>query len=955
MSEIHEFLKSTDLLLHSGTINLYDRITEIKKCAKGWLSGLEKNGYEHSERLEGYLDSLTKKIRDTNSISPEDLFILLCAIYMHDIGYKHNNNVVSEGHAKRSRDMILANPSEYCLGDFPIFDEKYPRVAAAVGCVCYGHSLKVSLDEIPDLFPDQVFASKQIRLRKLTALLRLADEADDPYIRSQSSHLSLRNKIPLVKIDCNTIVWYWDTDVDNDANKFQRYIDSKKRSLSSTLDYLDSIGVGKWYIVTDPQIFVPVPFMAEDPVVTFVGRSKDLEKIHLIVKEKQNGNITVIVGTGGIGKTELARMYAKKFRNAFPDGVFWASLNGSTWREEAVKIISALSQNENTYSFPDKKQAIDSVVKVFQSLKNALLIIDNLDEPEDVVNLNCSILVTTRNKSIFHFTPSDAIYELAGISIEDGITLIRKIIGSSRVDQDQIGASHIVEILGGMPLAIEIVAQHIKEVPDLTFPEHISQIRNKVEKLKIDGTDNKNVLLSLELSLDQLKTLKNGEKLQLLFEAASICATSGFTSQTLGAAADFDSLEKGEIKQLVSKLHQRSLLEFDSRSQKYSMHPLLRQIAEKNLSSNLERKTLIKRNYCIYFYHFVQMHNSDFESLIIESDGIWEALVYVVQLDGPDAQLCRKIIQELIKPYYDLINQGQFEKALGYLIITNLINIDELGEMKILVTLLEPLLDNLKVLSYQSQMWILSTISSAHGFYGDNKKAIEIQKQVLKISRDVGDKTAEENSFGNMGLAYANVGEFHKAINCYNHALKIAEQIGDLPGKARAFNSMGLSYSDLSDDWKAIEKFENALVIAQRIGDIRSEGIYFGNLGLSYAKLGKNQKAIELFNKGLEIAERFGDAQSEARYFGNLGLLYVKIGNFNEGISSIQNAIKKSLKIGDIRNAGIQLSNLGFTFAAIGKNDLARECLDDSKKMLTGLDLNHIISRIETIEKNMKI
>ena len=68
--------------------------------------------------------------------------------------------------------------------------------------------------------------------------------------------------------------------------------------------------------------------MANEPIETFVGREKDLEELHQIMVERKVAAITGAIGTGGIGKTELARMYAKRYRDKYPAGVFWATLRG---------------------------------------------------------------------------------------------------------------------------------------------------------------------------------------------------------------------------------------------------------------------------------------------------------------------------------------------------------------------------------------------------------------------------------------------------------------------------------------------------------------------------------------------------------------------------------------------------------------------------------------------------
>ena len=102
MSALHDFLKGAESKSPDPPINLYDRITEIKQSAKvDWLKDLGKNGYEHSQRLEEYLDDLTGDLRQRKLLTPEEAFVLLCAVYMHDIGYSDMAGKAQENEAKR--------------------------------------------------------------------------------------------------------------------------------------------------------------------------------------------------------------------------------------------------------------------------------------------------------------------------------------------------------------------------------------------------------------------------------------------------------------------------------------------------------------------------------------------------------------------------------------------------------------------------------------------------------------------------------------------------------------------------------------------------------------------------------------------------------------------------------------------------------------------------------------
>lgn len=334
--------------VNNDQIDLYDRIIRIKESAKTeWLVDLGKNGYDHSERLESYLNKLTKDLQDSENINPAEIFVLLAATYMHDIGYRYEDKTpYSPGHPQRSRKMIRNKWSKYHFNDFPEYNKSCPIIAEAVGMVCCGHSYSITLEKIPNNFHDATFGTLNINLRKLTALLRIADEADDPYIRFNPSK-TIRDRISLVEIGKDTIVWHWNGTTQNDVYEFQILLDEKMKSLESSLEYLSDITGRKRYLTLDPQIKRTIPSMGENPTESFVGRENDLQLLHNKMNSINAGSIIVISGIGGIGKTEFAKKYVNEYRNEYPGGIFWISLKGSTWQNEARKLINTAFQGEN--------------------------------------------------------------------------------------------------------------------------------------------------------------------------------------------------------------------------------------------------------------------------------------------------------------------------------------------------------------------------------------------------------------------------------------------------------------------------------------------------------------------------------------------------------------------------------------------------------------------------------
>ena len=133
----------------------------------GWR-GSGKTGTNIPSGWKRYLDSFTKDLRQNNRITQEEAFVLLCAVYMHDIGYRDGRN----GHGKKSREIIEPDPATYHFGDFPPYRHgacvqtapntgrgearsPLPRVAEAVGILCEGHiPYDNPLTNIRDDFPD---------------------------------------------------------------------------------------------------------------------------------------------------------------------------------------------------------------------------------------------------------------------------------------------------------------------------------------------------------------------------------------------------------------------------------------------------------------------------------------------------------------------------------------------------------------------------------------------------------------------------------------------------------------------------------------------------------------------------------------------------------------------------------------------------------------------------------
>lgn len=133
-----------------------------------------------------------------DKFNPAEIFVLLYAVYLHDIGYL----TTKLGHEKSGYGEIINNHQKYGLSRFE---------ANAVADVCYGHASEVEkpLKEISERSGvASLGQNNPMNLRFLAALLRLTDEIDNAYTRvigypDQSE--SMRHLVSFV--DINTVLW----------------------------------------------------------------------------------------------------------------------------------------------------------------------------------------------------------------------------------------------------------------------------------------------------------------------------------------------------------------------------------------------------------------------------------------------------------------------------------------------------------------------------------------------------------------------------------------------------------------------------------------------------------------------------------------------------------------------------------------------------------------------------
>ncbi|XP_045188920.2 uncharacterized protein LOC123546576 [Mercenaria mercenaria] len=236
-------------------------------------------------------------------------------------------------------------------------------------------------------------------------------------------------------------------------------------------------------------------FYPPDRVSSFVSREDELETLQDEFQRHSNGHhVQVICGLGGIGKTTLSVEYAWTFQSFYPGGVFWMSAETTEALEDSIQRLAI---DTNTVG-KDAKETLTKTLKWMSSIQDRwLLVIDNVDMEEIRSGVKELLLGAWKRNSKGHIIiTSRREAEEAGdefnVKLKDCITLdilteresaqFMTTRSGCKNDKNDHSLEILIEELGGLPLALEQAAAHIKTL-HCTFKEYLEKFNRK--RLKI--------------------------------------------------------------------------------------------------------------------------------------------------------------------------------------------------------------------------------------------------------------------------------------------------------------------------------------------------------------------------------------------------------------------------------------------------------------------------------------
>ncbi|MFD9869766.1 tetratricopeptide repeat protein [Streptomyces niveus] len=622
----------------------------------------------------------------------------------------------------------------------------------------------------------------------------------------------------------------------------------------------------------------------------FVGRSQEQRAIKAKLAEGCARRV-LVSGMAGVGKTSLVDWVTGESDThaRFSGGVIVADMYGfSANREQLARASTAYAPLLSALGVPtvEVPQNIESQAALYHrtldtlgaSGNPALLVFDNVAELSQVAELlprgtTHGVIITSRSRlgiiedvetiKLECLTPAES-QELLGNFLSPGDDRLREL---SPIRE-------IAELCGHLPLALSISAAIMKDDPDLTPTELLTELATEKTRLDFLQFGDTAVKAALHVSFVRLD-----ESLRAPFCKLSIHPGCEMSEQTAAAVL---GEEDPHARSVLRRLSQASLVSRVPGTSRWRMHDLVYLFSAEQCRETIveaERRFTFGRVAELYFQI---AHNADLTLRGVREGNtprFVEAGDALVWLDAECANL-----------------QATAQQAREF-------GMTEYAFM----------------LSMNLTMYL--------DLRGRVSEALQSAQTAYEAAGQDRNDEGQVRALNNVGVALTRQRRFEDAVLMLTKAIDAAERIGFLEGQCDATISLGAVILDSQGPAEAIPILIRAVDLARKNQDVDDMGTALTNLGNAYRQAGMISDAATAYAESLRYHRMSGNRRKEAAAYAGLGISLAQLGRLEDSTKSFQAAFPAYQEVEDEYGIHLNHLNLGHAQLKIGRVQDARKSL----------------------------
>jgi DNA-binding SARP family transcriptional activator/Flp pilus assembly protein TadD len=623
----------------------------------------------------------------------------------------------------------------------------------------------------------------------------------------------------------------------------------------------------------------------------FTGRTRELKTLTELLGRPDGVSgtivISVIAGTAGVGKSELAVHLARKVIGDFPDGQLFVNLRGYD-PDGPMPAADALAGFLRALGVPgqDIPPGADERAALYRSLlagRQVLIVADNAGSAEQVRPLlpgtpTCAVLVTSRD-ALAGLVARDgaARLDLDLLPPAEAAALLRTLIGP-RVNAEPDAATELADQCCRLPLALRVAAELAATRPAASLAGltgELADLRTRLDLLDAGGDPRTHVRTVFSWSYRHLDAdAARAFRLLGLHPGPDIepYAAAALTGAALPLA-----------RQALDVLARAHLIQ-PAAPGRYGMHDLLRGYA-RELSATVDGAQEQQAALTRLFDHYLQTTATAMDALFPAESGRRPRI-------SPSANPAPPVTDPAAA-------RAWLDAELANLAAT--------------------------VAHTAAQGWPGHAVRLAVTLFryldagGHVPEAVSIHMHAHRAAAQTGDLAAEAEALTSLGVVDLRQGRYEQAARRFREALALRRELGDRAGEARALHNLGGADLHQGRYEQAARRFREALALRRELGDRAGEARALGNLGALELLRGHYRQAARYLESTLTVCRELGDRAGEAHALGFLGTLDLRHGRYQDAACHYRQALALCREFGVRSSEAAALNGLGEVLLATGQ------------------------------------
>lgn len=689
--------------------------------------------------------------------------------------------------------------------------------------------------------------------------------------------------------------------------------------------------------------------------IPFVGREKELEILNnslVKTKETRAGNVYIITGQMGVGKTRLIQEASRNAAN-----IGYAVMLGRCIDEKAVPFLPIIEAFEKYSTMPDetskyvptglvgveqdekieligftreKIRMMEAIMRRFSQISEKqpiMLIIDDIQWADtgtlsvflylarNVRNLNLILLgaypddyVRTMGSPQFDEFLSNLSLEknvntlyLHPLKREDVSKILSAILGTWKIPEELVEFVH--EKTGGNPLFVEEVSKAIQEQG--IFDVANRKLTTPLDKIQMPSSVKSVIAMRLkDVKENEMKVLGCAAVIGRVFDYEILKELVGMDEEKL-----LDVLER-----LVSL---RFFEQMPGNSEAFRfMHNPVYEVVYSELTG-LRKRMLHKRVGEI----IEKMHSNDVKfhadigrhyMIAGEYDKSVKYLISIAEhsLKNFACKECTSHCENVLRFVAHLKDEKRKNEALRkvHTMLGDCYSI--FGDLRKTISEYEDALSSATTDYERAEIYI--KMSGPYQEIGETEKALGMLENAKQLMEEEGSKAGIAISLRALAVVYLHIGNFEKAKNCFEKCIEICQEIGDEKTIADAYHGMGTLSLDLGELNKAEEYLYKSLEIRKRLNLKKGLASTYNNLAIIAHDRGEMEKTLEFYEMARKIYEELNDLSGIATINNNLAVIHVPRGETDKAMELYQKNIEISERTGDITMLMLAYRNIAW-------------------------------------------